>query len=114
MAELYKITTYEEWRKAQEAGEFKGSALDLKDGFIHLSTAEQVRETASLHFAGQLNLLLVAVSEQDIALHLKWETSRGGQSFPHVFAPLDPGRVRWVKALPWDGTTHRFPAEFPA
>jgi uncharacterized protein (DUF952 family) len=112
VAEFYKITTAEEWRGAEDAGEFKGSALDLKDGFIHLSTAAQLRETARLHFAGQRNLLLVAIDEVEVAPNLKWEASRGGKLFPHVFAPLDPARVLWVKPLPWDGTSHQFPADF--
>jgi uncharacterized protein (DUF952 family) len=114
VAELYKITTAEEWRNAEEAGEFKGSALDLKDGFIHFSAADQVRETARLHFAGQINLVLVEVTENAVAAHLKWEASRGGQLFPHLYASLYPNQINWVRQLPWDGVDHQFPADFAA
>jgi uncharacterized protein (DUF952 family) len=108
---LYKITTTHEWATAVSQGQFKGSALDLKDGFIHLSTGEQVRETARLHFAGQENLLLVAISEGVVGAHLKWEASRGGKLFPHVYAALDPAQILWCKALPWNGETFTFPPE---
>ena len=114
MTALYKITTAIEWHEAQTAGKFQGSALDLKDGFIHLSTADQVRDTARLHFAEQNDLVLVAVAENEVRLHLKWEPSRGGKLFPHVFSSLNPASVLWVKALPWDGTSHQFPREFIA
>jgi uncharacterized protein (DUF952 family) len=111
---FYKITTEAEWQKAQKAGVFLGSALDLKDGYIHLSTVTQVRETARLHFVGQVGLVLVAVAESSVAAHLKWETSRGGTLFPHVYAALDPTDVLWVKELPWDGSAHQFPQGFDA
>lgn len=111
---LYKITTVEEWTKAISDGEFKGSALDFRDGFIHLSTAEQVRETARLHFAGQQNLVLIAVSEDSVAAHLKWEVSRGGKMFPHVYDTLDPAQTLWTKDLIWDGAQHIFPPEVSA
>ncbi len=111
MGVFYKITTEDEWKVAEDAGSFLGSALDLKDGFIHLSTVDQMRETARLHFAGQENLVLVAVAESSVADALKWEASRGGKLFPHVFTALDPKTVLWVKPLPWDGTAHIFPEE---
>jgi uncharacterized protein (DUF952 family) len=109
---LYKITTSEEWARAETAGRFAGSALDLRDGFIHLSTAEQVQDTARLHFAGQENLVLVALTEDSVAEHLKWEISRGGQMFPHVYSSLNVTNIEWIKPLPWVGNTHEFPAEF--
>lgn len=114
MAVFYKITPEAEWRAAQVAGVYAGSSLDLKDGFIHLSTMEQVRETAALHFAGQAGLVLVALPEVAIAPALKWEASRGGKLFPHVFSVIDPHAALWVKALLWNGTAHDFPAELPA
>ncbi len=114
VSDLYKITTINEWSAAVAKGTFKGSALDLKDGFIHLSTADQARETARLHFAGQTDLLLIAIPESSVSEHLKWETSRGGKLFPHVYAALDPDSALWVKPLIWDGTTHIFPREFSA
>jgi uncharacterized protein (DUF952 family) len=111
MTLLFKITSEAEWKQAQAKGVFGGSALDLKDGFIHLSTADQVRETARLHFAGQKNLLLVAVPEAVVAHNLKWEASRGGKMFPHIYAKLDPAVCLWVKPLSWNGATHVFPSE---
>ena len=95
-----------------DAGVFKGAAIDLTDGYIHLSTGAQAKETARLHFAGITNLLLVAIHEGVIAHHLKWETSRGGQLFPHVYGLIVPTQILWAKPLPWDGERHVFPAEF--
>ena len=109
---LYKIEKASDWHVAVAAGIYHGSALDLKDGFIHLSAAAQVYETARLHFAGQTDLILVAMPEAVVTAHLKWEASRGGQLFPHVFGSLNPDDALWVKPLPWNGVGHDFPAEF--
>ncbi len=111
---FYKITTIDEWSAAVAKGTFTGSVLDVKDGYIHLSMAEQARETARLHFSGQSNLLLVAMPEDAVTAHLKWEASRGGTLFPHVYAALYPEDALWVRPLLWDGTVHIFPKEFPA
>ena len=111
MTVLYKITRRVEWQDAVRKGVFSGSTLDLKDGYIHLSTAEQVRETARLYFARQTDLVLVAIPESAVAGHLKWEASRGGKLFPHVFAPLTPATCLWVVPLPWTGAAHDFPSE---
>jgi uncharacterized protein (DUF952 family) len=109
---LFKITSLVEWQAAIEAGKFEGSSLDLKDGYIHLSTATQAQDTARLHFAGQHGLLLVAIAEESVAPLLKWEPSRGGQLFPHVYASLNPATIIWAKPLPWNGVSHDFPPEF--
>jgi uncharacterized protein (DUF952 family) len=109
---LFKITTTTEWQVATETGQFMGSTLDLKDGYIHLSTAAQARETAQLHFAGQEDLVLVAIANEAVAGSLKWEASRGGQLFPHVYATLKAAEIVWVKRLPWNGAAHDFPPEF--
>jgi uncharacterized protein (DUF952 family) len=109
---FYKIISSGEWQVAVAKGVFAGSVLDVKDGYIHLSTAEQARETARLHFAGQSDLVLVAVPEQAVAAALKWEASRGGKLFPHVYDTLDPKLASWMKPLPWDGAAHIFPKEF--
>ena len=114
MSIFYKIENALAWQRAVETGIYRGSALDLKDGFIHLSTAGQARETARLHFADQLDLILAAIPEHAVAENLKWEASRGGQLFPHVFASLKPDTAVWVKPLPWNGKVHNFPVEFPA
>ena len=108
---LYKIIDAEAWGVAVTDGVFHGAAIDLRDGYIHLSTATQVKETARLHFADVTDLLLVAIHEAQVAGRLKWEASRGGQLFPHVYGTIDPAQIVWAKPLPWDGGTHVFPAE---
>ena len=111
---IYKIAPDSLWRDAEAAGVFSGAPIDLADGFIHFSTAEQVRETAAKHFAGQDNLLLIAIDAEKLGDALKWEVSRGGALFPHLYAPLDPASAVWVRPLPLgeDGK-HEFP-ELPA
>ncbi len=106
---FYKILPRKVWDRARAEGSFSGSGIDLVDGYIHLSTLAQVRETAARHFAGVDDLVLVAVPEQAVAAHLKWEPSRGGALFPHVYGTIDPQQVSWVKDLPWTGTAHDFP-----
>jgi uncharacterized protein (DUF952 family) len=96
---IFKIVPESLWRDAQAAGVFTGAPVDVADGFIHFSTAEQVEETAERHFAGQRGLLLVAVSTGDLGAALRWEPSRGGALFPHLYAPLPMQAVRWVKPL---------------
>src|SRR5262249_38325833 len=82
------------------AGEFTGAPVDLADGYIHFSTADQVEETAAKHFAGQRDLILVAVDADALGAALKWEPSRGGALFPHLYGKLSLTAVRWVKPLP--------------
>jgi uncharacterized protein (DUF952 family) len=111
MASIYKIVTQSEWREAEKQGLFKGAPVDLADGFIHFSTAGQVAETAAKHFAGQGGLLLVAVDEAALGGGLKYEVSRGGALFPHLYADLPLSAVLWAKPMPLgaDGV-HRLPA----
>jgi uncharacterized protein (DUF952 family) len=111
---LFKIIDADAWRRAVAAGVFEGAAIDLSDGFIHLSTDTQVRETARLHFAGVTNLLLIAIDEAVVTGALKWEASRGGKLFPHVYGVIDPALILWARPLVWDGASHGFPAEFGA
>jgi uncharacterized protein (DUF952 family) len=110
MSLIYKICPQALWRQAEAIGVFTGAPIDLQDGYIHLSTAEQARETAARHFAGQEDLLLVAVDEPGLGDALRYEPSRGGDLFPHLYAPLPLTAVRWVKPLPLgcDGQ-HAFP-----
>lgn len=111
---IYKIVAEEAWREAERAGAFHGAAVDLSDGYIHFSTAGQARETAARHFAGQGGLVLVAVDAGRLGAALKYEPSRGGALFPHLYGPLDPAAVRWVKPLPVDGSgNHVFPVLEP-
>ena len=111
MAILYKIIYTQSWGQACKKGLFSGAAIDLRDGYIHLSTAAQVKETARLHFAGVTDLLLVAIDESQVSANLKWEASRGGQLFPHVYGEIATALVMWAKPLPWNGLEHEFPVE---
>ena len=107
---IFKITPRSLWQAAEAAGSFTGAPVDHSDGFIHFSTAEQVKETAAKHFAGQDDLLLIAINETALVDALRYEPSRGGSLFPHLYAPLPLSAVSWVKplALRADGS-HAFP-----
>jgi uncharacterized protein (DUF952 family) len=108
---IFKICTAAEWREAERDGVYRGSAVDRRDGFIHFSTAEQAAETAAKHFAGQRDLVLVAVDETALGDGVKWEPSRGGALFPHLYRDLALAAV--IKAVPLpigDDGVHRFPA----
>jgi uncharacterized protein (DUF952 family) len=96
---IYKIATADQWRAAEAAGVFHGAPVDLADGFIHFSTASQVDETLARHFAGQSGLLLVEVAVDALGADLRWEPSRGGQLFPHLYAPLPLTAVRRVSEI---------------
>ncbi|MDX2203961.1 MAG: DUF952 domain-containing protein [Hyphomicrobiaceae bacterium] len=100
MPAVYKICSTSEWQAAEHAGAFTGSAVDVKDGFIHFSTAGQVAETAARHFSGQGDLVLVRVEAEALGADLKWEPSRGGALFPHLYGPLPTRLATWVKPLP--------------
>jgi uncharacterized protein (DUF952 family) len=108
MTILYKICSAAEWAEATASGAFTGSAADHRDGFIHLSAANQLRDTAARHFAGRDGLVLVAYDEAALA-NLKWQPSRGGDLFPHVFGVLPAATAKWVKPLPWANGRHIFP-----
>ena len=105
---LYKILSDAEWRMSQSRGVFEGSAVDLTDGFIHLSSSTQMRETAARHFAGQDGLVLVGFREEDLP-NLKWEPSRGGDLFPHVHGVIATALAVSEAALPLENGVHRFP-----
>jgi len=108
---VYKICPAPLWRDAERDGVFRGSEVDLKDGFIHFSSAAQAQETAAKHFSGQDDLLLIAVDDARLAAALKWEPSRGGALFPHLYGELDLAAVTRVAPLPLgpDGR-HVFPS----
>ena len=97
---IYKVVSAQEWSVAKEQGEFRGAAIDLTDGYIHFSTAEQLRETVEKHFAGQTDLLLVGVEVDRLGDELKWEPSRGGALFPHLYAPLSIDSVVMTQDMP--------------
>lgn len=107
---IYKIVPAALWQTAEAAGRFDGASIDLTDGFIHFSTAEQARETAARYFAGQEGLMLVAVDAAALGDKLVFEPSRGGDLFPHLYAPLLLSAVLWAKPLPLsDEGIHIFP-----
>ncbi|ACL59404.1 DUF952 domain-containing protein [Methylobacterium nodulans] len=112
---IYKICPAALWREAEAAGQFLGAPVDLADGYIHFSTAAQVRETAARHFAGTDDLVLAAVDAEALGSALRYEPSRGGDLFPHLYGPLPLSAVRSVVPLPLaeDGR-HRFPATLDA
>ncbi|MGL4243311.1 MAG: DUF952 domain-containing protein [Beijerinckiaceae bacterium] len=114
MTLVYKITPRAAWSAAEAAGVFTGAPVDLADGFIHFSAAHQARETAAKHFAGQADLLIVAVDAEKLGDAMTWEVSRGGDRFPHLYGPLPMSAVRSVAELPLgaDGR-HVFPADVP-
>jgi uncharacterized protein (DUF952 family) len=108
---IYKIVPAPLWREAERLGRLDGAPVDLADGFIHFSTAEQVRETGEKHFRGQDDLLLVTVDPSRLRDALVYEPSRGGALFPHLYAPLPIEAVTGVEPLPMnpDGS-HVYPA----
>lgn len=87
-ATAFKVMSAGEWRDFEVAGRFEGSPVDLVDGFIHLSAAAQVDETLARHFAGRADLMLVEIDLVRLGAAVRWEPSRGGALFPHVYAPL--------------------------
>ncbi|WFE49232.1 DUF952 domain-containing protein [Micromonospora sp. WMMD1155] len=99
---IYKLLSSTEWDDALAAGAFTGSAVDRQDGFIHLSGGDQVVETARRHFAGVTGLTLLSVAEDRLGDTLRWEPSRGGDLFPHLYGPLPVAAVVAAQALPAD------------
>jgi uncharacterized protein (DUF952 family) len=97
---IYKILPRGAWEEALARGRFDGSPVDLQDGYIHFSTAAQAQETAARHFRGQADLVVVAVEAGALGAALRWEPSRGGQLFPHLYAPLDPALAKGVTEAP--------------
>lgn len=106
---ILKIFRRPEWDAFRAAGETAGAPIDLTDGFIHFSTPAQVAETAARHFAQESDLVLVAVDPDRLGAALRWEPSRGGQLFPHLYRSLRLDEVVWDKSLPLGATGHIFP-----
>ena len=107
---IYKILTTTQWSALERDGESAGAPVDLADGFVHFSTGPQVADTAAIHFAGQAGLMLLAVEAGRLGTALRWERSRGGDLFPHLYAALRQAAVAWARPLPLgpDGA-HVFP-----
>lgn len=110
---IYKIFRRPEWDQFRAAGRTRGAPIDLVDGYIHFSTAAQVAETAAKHFATESDLVLVAVDADRLGPGLRWEPSRGGQLFPHLYRELVLDEVLWDKSLPLGATGHIFPEGVP-
>ncbi|KPD11261.1 DUF952 domain-containing protein [Phaeobacter sp. 11ANDIMAR09] len=108
---IYKILRADEWSAFQSQGETLGAPIDLSDGFIHFSTAPQAAETAAKHFAGAEGLWLLAFDGSTMGEALKWEVSRGGAEFPHLYRKLALSEMLWAKELPLVEGAHQFPAE---
>lgn len=111
---IYKILRPGEWAALEAAGETPGAPVDVADGFVHFSTAEQLRETAAKHFAGEEGLVLAAFEADALGAALRWEPSRGGALFPHLYGPLHRDDVLWHAPLPLgpDGR-HLFARDIP-
>jgi uncharacterized protein (DUF952 family) len=103
-ATAFKILTADQWDSWQSEGVFSGAPVDLADGFIHLSAADQVRETAGKHFAGQSGLIVAEIDLVPLGDHVRWEPSRGGALFPHVYAPIPMSAV--LTAVPMSDAAH--------
>jgi uncharacterized protein (DUF952 family) len=106
---IYKILRTDEWDALRERGQTEGAPIDRADGYIHFSTAEQARETAARHFAGEDGLVLAAMETERMGDALKWEPSRGGALFPHYHGPLTLSQVVWAQPLPLGAEGHVFP-----
>ncbi len=112
MTLIFKVCGRQEWRAAALADAYAGSPDDARDGFIHFSTASQLPGTLVKHYAGRDDLLLIAVDGDALGATLKWEASRGGDLFPHLYGALPLSAVLWTKELPFDGSGHHhLPAE---
>ncbi|MCC6006184.1 MAG: DUF952 domain-containing protein [Rhodobacteraceae bacterium] len=106
---IYKIFRAEEWSALVAEGETRGAQVDLADGFIHFSTAGQLVETARRHFAAEDGLMLAAVSVDRLGDALRWEPSRGGALFPHLYRSLMLSDIAWHRPLPLEDERHVFP-----
>ena len=99
MTIIYHIAHEPDWRTAQGLGFYKGGDAFDKEGFIHFSSAEEIKASTELYYKGMEDLLLIAVFDYKLGTALKWESTRGGKLFPHLYAYLDPSDVEWVKPL---------------
>jgi uncharacterized protein (DUF952 family) len=98
-AAIFKIADLNAWSEACANGVFLGSSADKRDGFIHFSARHQLQETARKHFSGQTGLILIAFDAQALGPELRWEASRGGDLFPHLYAPLPTNAALWTRPL---------------
>lgn len=106
---IYKVLRPEEWAALQQAGETAGAPIDVADGFVHFSTAAQLAETLAKHFAGAEGLVCLACDAAALGAALRWEPSRGGALFPHLYRALRLSDVAWHAPIGWDGQVHLLP-----
>jgi uncharacterized protein (DUF952 family) len=106
---IYKIFRAAEWEDFDARGETLGAKIDLADGYIHFSTAAQVAETAAKHFSGQDGLMLLALDADILGEDIRWEPSRGGQLFPHLYRAMTRADVLWAQAFPLGPDGHILP-----
>lgn len=110
---IYRFMDQQSWHAAKKAGVFEGSAVDKRDGFIHFSTAATVRETARLYYSDVQELILLSANAEDFGEALRWEPSRGGILFPHLYAPLQTALVRAAVLLKRTDNGHEFGPNIP-
>ncbi len=108
---IYKIFRAPEWALLQSDGETDGAPVDVADGYVHFSTAAQAAETAAKHFAGEDDLWLLALDADTLGPDLRWEPSRGGALFPHLYRRLRRSDVLWARPLPLENGAHVFPED---
>ena len=108
---IYKIFRTQEWATLETHGETLGAPIDFQDGYVHFSTKDQVRETAAKHFNGEDGLFLLALDPEALGPELKWEPSRGGALFPHLYRALTTQDVLWARPLPLVDGMHDFPED---
>lgn len=113
MTAIYKIMGLADWDAARRTGKFAPAPVDLKDGYIHLSTEDQVLETARLYFAGRDDLVAVEFASEDFGSALRWEASRGGAQFPHLYADLPVASALGARRLMRSGGSFAFGASAP-
>jgi uncharacterized protein (DUF952 family) len=106
---IYKIFRAPEWAELVHQGENRGAPVDIADGFVHFSTAAQLLETAEKHFAGETGLMVLRIEEERLGDALKWEPSRGGQLFPHLYRALRLSDVTWARPMGRAGDGHALP-----
>lgn len=106
---IYKILTTDQWNTLQSAGEFAGAPIDIQDGYVHFSTEGQLQTTADKHFQGQTGLFILAVDAEEVEADLKWEPSRGGDLFPHLYSTMKLDQVMWIRPVQSSGDQHHLP-----
>lgn len=107
--QIFKILRADEWAALRSQKQIQGAPIDVSDGFVHFSTPEQVAETAARHFSDANDLMLLSFDSDALGSNLKWEPSRGGALFPHLYGPLNLSDVQWAQPLPLNSGVHEFP-----